>query len=65
VLHHPLLVHDGGAKLSKASGDTALRERRAAGVRADALIGEAAFLVGLAPSPAPLNARDVGALFLP
>jgi glutamyl-Q tRNA(Asp) synthetase len=65
VLHHPLLVHDGGVKLSKASGDTALRERRAAGVRADALIGEAAYLVGLATSPAPLNARDVGALFLP
>jgi glutamyl/glutaminyl-tRNA synthetase len=63
VLHHPLLVHAGGAKLSKALGDTALRERRAAGARAEALIGEAAFLVGLQSSPTPLKAADVGALF--
>jgi glutamyl-tRNA synthetase/glutamyl-Q tRNA(Asp) synthetase len=63
VLHHPLLVHDGGAKLSKALGDTALRERRAAGTRADQLIGEAAFLVGLQPTPASLTAADAGALF--
>lgn len=63
VLHHPLLVHDGGAKLSKALGDTALRERRAAGASADQLIGEAAFLVGLQPTPAPLKAADAGTLF--
>lgn len=65
VLHHPLLVHDGGAKLSKALGDTALRERRAAGALADMLIGEAAFLVGLQSTPAPLAAADVGTLFRP
>lgn len=63
VLHHPLLVHSGGAKLSKANGDTALRARRARGETAEKLIGEAAHLAGLADSPAPLSAQDVAMLF--
>ncbi|HET9152174.1 MAG TPA: glutamate--tRNA ligase family protein, partial [Gemmatimonadales bacterium] len=33
-LHHPLIVKPGGAKLSKASGDTGVRELRAAGMTA-------------------------------
>jgi len=65
VLHHPLLVHEGGAKLSKANGDTALRARRVAGVSAEALIGEAVFLAGLASSPAPRSADSVAELFRP
>jgi glutamyl-tRNA synthetase/glutamyl-Q tRNA(Asp) synthetase len=63
VLHHPLLVHTDGAKLSKAFGDTALRERRAAGASAETLIGEAAQLAGLTLSFRPIEAREVGALF--
>ena len=37
-LHHPLIVKPDGAKLSKASGDTGVRELRAAGVRKEVLI---------------------------
>jgi glutamyl-tRNA synthetase/glutamyl-Q tRNA(Asp) synthetase len=46
-LHHTLLVHPDGSKLSKASGDTALRELRAAGLRAEQLLAEAARRAGL------------------
>ncbi len=63
VLHHPLLVHPDGAKLSKASRDTSLRERRAAGADAPSLLGEAAFRAGLAASPAPIAAADIATLF--
>jgi glutamyl-tRNA synthetase/glutamyl-Q tRNA(Asp) synthetase len=62
-LHHPLLVHPDGLKLSKANGDTALRERRAAGARPEQLIGEAAHLCGLLDAPMSLSASDVAALF--
>ena len=63
VLHHALLVHADGAKLSKANHDTALRERRGRGARAEELLGEAAFLAGLTTSFAPITANDVAALF--
>lgn len=62
-VHHPLLVHPDGVKLSKANGDTALRERRIAGARPEELIGEAAFLSGLLERPQSLAARDVPMLF--
>ena len=62
-LHHPLLVHPDGVKLSKANGDTALGARRAAGASAEQLIGEAAFLCGLLEAPKTLSARDVPMLF--
>ncbi len=64
VLHHSLLRHDDGAKLSKARHDTSLRERREAGARAHTLLGEAAFLAGLQPSAASLSAADVPSLFV-
>lgn len=63
VLHHPLLRHADGAKLSKARRDTSLRERREDGARPEQLLGEAAFLVGLQSSAASLSAADVPALF--
>ncbi|MCC6242626.1 MAG: tRNA glutamyl-Q(34) synthetase GluQRS [Gemmatimonadaceae bacterium] len=63
VLHHPLIVHDGGAKLSKANHDTSIRDRRAVGDGAPQLIGEAAYLVGLTPEPTPVSASDVADLF--
>jgi glutamyl-tRNA synthetase/glutamyl-Q tRNA(Asp) synthetase len=62
-LHHMLLRRDDGAKLSKATNDTSLRERRAGGATAPALLGEAAFLAGLASSPAPIGAGDLPSLF--
>ena len=63
VLHHPLLTHADGAKLSKAAGDTSLRERRTAGATASELIGEAAWRVGLQPSATPRSAEEIVAFF--
>lgn len=63
VLHHPLIVHDDGAKLSKANHDTAIRERRDAGASAAQLIGEAAYLVGLIAEPTLIAAHEVADLF--
>ena len=62
-LHHPLIVKPGGDKLSKASGDTGVRELRRAGVSAPDVIGRAAAAVGLIETPRPVSARDVAAFF--
>ncbi len=61
--HHPLLVHPDGTKLSKANHDTSIRERRAAGARAAALLGEAAYLSGLRPAARDLSIDELPALF--
>ena len=45
--HHPLIIGPDGEKLSKASGDTGVRELRAAGEPPAAVIGRAAAAVGL------------------
>jgi len=62
-LHHPLVRHPGGAKLSKANRDTGVRELRAAGMLAVEVIGEAAYRAGLQPDPRPLAADDLPDLF--
>ena len=62
VLHHTLLVHPDGSKLSKATHDTSLREMRAAGARPEHLLAEAARRAGLAEW-AELPVRDVASLF--
>ncbi len=62
-LHHGLLVHPDGRKLSKANRDTALRELRQAGVTAASLLGEAAVRAGLIPRHRSLLAADVPELF--
>jgi len=64
TLHHALLVHADGSKLSKANRDTSLRELRAAGWSAERLIGEAAHRAGLLPTARALPAHAVGELFL-
>jgi glutamyl-tRNA synthetase/glutamyl-Q tRNA(Asp) synthetase len=46
-LHHPLILKPDGAKLSKAAGDTGVRELRQAGRPASAVIAEAARLGGV------------------
>lgn len=61
--HHPLIRAADGRKLSKADGDTAVRELRAAGRTPAELIGEAAAAVGLIDAPRPIEATAVGALF--
>lgn len=62
-LHHTLLLHPDGSKLSKAGQDTALRELRNAGAGAAELIGEAAYRAGLQREPRSIAASDVAAMF--
>lgn len=62
-LHHPLLRHADGRKLSKAASDTSLRELRLGGATAAMLIGEAAARCGLMPEARAIAAADVEALF--
>ena len=62
-LHHPLISKPDGAKLSKASGDTGIRELRRAGVRPAAVLGRAAWLTGLLEQPRELEARELAELF--
>jgi glutamyl-tRNA synthetase/glutamyl-Q tRNA(Asp) synthetase len=56
--HHPLILKPSGEKLSKATRDTSLRDRRSAGATAEALMGEALAAVGLLPAPRPLGLDD-------
>ena len=62
-LHHPLLLAPGGEKLSKSDGATGIRELRAAGLSAAAVIGRAAAAAGLIAAPADVTALEVPALF--
>jgi len=62
-LHHPLILKPDGEKLSKASGDTGVRELRRAGATAPDVIGRAAAAVGLIEKPRPVNSRDLADLF--
>ncbi len=64
VLHHALVTHPDGTKLSKSNGDTSIRERRRDGVSAAALFGEAAWLAGLQASPRALTLDDLAGLFV-
>lgn len=63
MLHHPLLLHADGTKLSKANGDIGIRERRAAGTTAEELLGEVAYLAGLRDRADPLHVAEVPQLF--
>jgi glutamyl/glutaminyl-tRNA synthetase len=60
--HHKLIRKAGGAKLSKADGDSGVRELRAAGWSAADVIGAAANAVGLIPVARPIEAGSVGGL---
>jgi glutamyl-Q tRNA(Asp) synthetase len=62
-LHHPLLIKPSGAKLSKSSRDTGVRELRLGGLTAAEVIGRAATHIGLTASPRPIAAAEVGTLF--
>jgi glutamyl-tRNA synthetase/glutamyl-Q tRNA(Asp) synthetase len=61
--HHPLILRPDGEKLSKASGDTGVRDLRAAGVDPSVVIGLAAAEVGLLPRGHCVDAGGVSALF--
>ena len=61
--HHPLIQRPDGRKLSKADGDTSVRDLRAAGRTAAELIGEAAAAVGLVATSRAIDAHDVASQF--
>jgi glutamyl-Q tRNA(Asp) synthetase len=62
-LHHPLIRHPDGRKLSKSAGDTGVRELRASGVSAAELLGRAAALGGLPHDGSPISAVELARLF--
>jgi glutamyl-Q tRNA(Asp) synthetase len=61
--HHPLIRNDSGVKLSKADGDTGIRELRAAGIKPGAVLGLAAHLTGLLDRPRELRPDQLAELF--
>lgn len=63
LLHHPLVRHPDGRKLSKSAGDSGIRELRAAGTSAAELLGRAAALGGLPHDGSPLAAAELPRLF--
>lgn len=60
--HHPLIVKPDGEKLSKASGDSGVRDLRASGENPSRVIGRAAAAVGLIDRIRPLDAEAAGAV---
>jgi glutamyl/glutaminyl-tRNA synthetase len=62
-LHHPLIRHASGRKLSKADGDTAVGALLDAGRTPPELFGLAARLAGLQPDEAPIDPGDLAAPF--
>jgi glutamyl-Q tRNA(Asp) synthetase len=62
-LHHPLIIGPDGVKLSKAAGDTGIRELRAQGLSAAEVIGRAAAAVGLVRPGVDVPATSVVRLF--
>lgn len=62
-VHHPLVLHADGRKLSKSAGDSGVRELRDAGSSAQDVLGLAAHASGLAPTPAPLSPAALAGLF--
>jgi glutamyl/glutaminyl-tRNA synthetase len=62
-LHHPLIRHPTGTKLSKANRDTGIRELRRGGASAAAVLGQAAHLTGLLEHPRDLRPDELGTLF--
>jgi glutamyl-Q tRNA(Asp) synthetase len=64
-VHHSLILKASGEKLSKSSGDTGVRELRAAGVSAAEVIGRAAAACGLTKTARSMDAVQVKTLFSP
>ena len=62
-MHHALIRHGSGAKLSKSNRDTGVRDLRAAGMSPGRVLGQAAYLTGLVESPRELQARGLAELF--
>lgn len=63
--HHPLVMKSPARKLSKSDGDSGISELRAAGCTPELVLGRAAFLAGLRPFEAPIEASRLSGLFEP
>jgi glutamyl-Q tRNA(Asp) synthetase len=63
VLHHGLISHPDGSKLSKSRGDSGLFELRAAGWSAARVLGQAAYLAGLQADDRALSADQLANLW--
>lgn len=61
-LHHGLIMKSATQKLSKADGDTSVRDMRAAGASASDLFGRTLHLAGITKSAAPLSRPDAESL---
>lgn len=62
--HHPLIVNDEGAKLSKRDLAAPIKTLREQGLAPEEIIGEAAFRCGLVGTARPIAAAEVDQLFL-
>lgn len=62
-IHVPLVVGPDGRRLAKRHGDTRLSSLRAAGVRAEALLGLLAWSCGWLPKPREITARELLPVF--
>lgn len=60
-LHHGLIMKSAAQKLSKADGDTSVRDMRAAGASPDAVFGRAARAAGFVDTDASLSRADAEA----
>lgn len=61
-VHHPLVMKSATQKLSKADGDTSIRDMRAGGLSAADVVGRAAHAAGLAPDDAPVDLAALATL---
>lgn len=59
-LHHPLIRRADGAKLSKSSGDTGIRDLRGRGWTAERVLGAAARAIGLIERDRALGVPEIG-----
>lgn len=62
-MHHRLVRHPDGAKLSKSAGDSGVRELRAAGITPAEVLGRAAHAAGLIEQVRPLTPDEITGLF--
>jgi glutamyl/glutaminyl-tRNA synthetase len=62
-LHHPLIMSETGAKLSKRDGAPGLDELRQQGLEPAAVLGMAAHATGLIPTPESITPDELGDRF--